>query len=93
MKNAFERRREHRKLLQHARTEESRFVKILEIEARMRAYETAYMDYYNRPCKIRYCKGWYWVHNRKVRASRLQELTQRLYALKHEQNLNVPEEL
>lgn len=92
MKNAFERRREHRQILRQAKSAESRFVKVLEIEARMRAYESAYYDLYSVRCKVRYCKGWYWVHSRKVRASKLEEMTNHLLALKHEQDLNIPEQ-
>lgn len=92
MKNAFERRREHRKLLRTAKTKEAQFVKITEIEHRMLAYETAYKDLYDVKCKVSYKSGWYWVHSRKVRGDKLEEMTTRLATLLHERELNSPEE-
>lgn len=87
MKNAYERRRDHRNLLRRARTEQSRFVKILEIEHRCRAYEDAYKDYYKVTCKVKYENGWYWVHHRRVRASELEQLTNNLLVLQHAREL------
>ena len=93
MKNAFERRRDHRKLLRTAKTKEAQFVKIQEIEHRMRAYEEAYKECYNVSCKVQYKSGWYWVHNRRVRGEKLEEMTARLSALTHEKELNNLEDL
>lgn len=87
MKNAYERRREHRKLLQHARTEQSRFVKILEIEAAIKAYEGAYRDYYKTNCNVKYLNGWYWVGNKRVRRSDLEMMTNMLLVNQHEREL------
>lgn len=93
MKNAFERRRDHRKLLRTAKTKEAQFVKINEIEHRMHAYEIAYKECYDTRCKVSYKSGWYWVHSRRVRAEKLEEMTARLQSLIHEKELNLPEEL
>jgi hypothetical protein len=93
MKNAFERRRDHRKLLRTAKTKEAQLVKIPEIEKRMRAYEEAYKECYDTRCKVSYKAGWYWVHSRRVRAEKLEEMTTRLQATLHERELNLPEEV
>lgn len=87
MKNAYERRKLHRDLLRKARTEESRFVKILEIEGRIRAYEQAHKDYYKVIHTVNYENGWYWVHNKRVRASELERMTNQLLVLQHERYL------
>lgn len=92
MKNAYERRLEHRKLMRQAKTKEAQFVKINEIEHRMLAYENAYRDLYDVKCKVSYRGGWYWVHSRKVRSETLESMTARLAALLHERELNAPEE-
>lgn len=92
MKNAFERRRDHRKLMRQARTKDAQFVKIQEIEHRMAAYENAYKDLYEVKYKVSYKSGWYWVHGRKVRAEELERMTTHLAALLHERELNAPEE-
>jgi len=92
MKNAFERRRDHRKLLRTAKTKAAQFVKIAEIEHRMHAYETTYKECYGVSCKTSYKAGWYWVHGRKVRSDKLEEMTNQLEALMHEKELNCPVE-
>lgn len=93
MKNAYERRRDHRNLLRAAKNTTARIVKMGEIEHRMLSYEIAYFDLYQVKCKVSYRSGWYWVHNRKVRAEKLEAMTANLLAKFHERELNIPEEV
>lgn len=94
--NAYERRREER--LRKAREQGASRQKLMHVklalrrEALLRRYEDAYKTYYGRICKASYAKGWFTIHNRKVREQRLEEMTKNLEALIHERNLNAPEE-
>lgn len=95
--NAYERRREER--LQKARDRGVSRQKLIHMnlalrrESLLQRYEEAYKTYYGRACKATYSKGWFTVHNRRVREQRFEEMTKRLEALLHERELNAPEEL
>lgn len=69
------------------RIAQSRFIKALEINNRICSYESAYKDYYKIATVVQYEKGWYWVHKRRVRASELEKMTERLLVLAHVQSL------
>ena len=81
--NAYEKRKAHRELLRRARSDDARAQKVAECLARARRYELAYAALYGYECNVRYVNGWYWVHNRKHRASVLDEMANRLEVLKH----------
>lgn len=94
--NAYERRARERRMEAAARRkpdlEERRAKTMFQAVALMKRYEEAYSSYYKRICKITYSSGWFTVHNRKVRADRLLEMTRKLEGLVHEQRLTHPEE-
>lgn len=94
--NAYERRDRERKMAAAARRkpdlEERRAKTLFHAVALMKRYEEAYSNYHKRLCKVTYSCGWFTVHNRKVRALRLEEMIKKLESLVHEQQLEHPEE-
>lgn len=65
--------------------------KMLEVNALIKRYEEAYFTYHQRTVKVTYLRGWFTVHNRKVREVRLVEMARNLESLAHEQDLLHPE--
>lgn len=59
--------------------------RMIEVDALMRRYETAYFDYYGRKCHVKYATGWFTVHHRKVREERFLQMIKQLEVLLHQQ--------
>ncbi len=95
--NGYERRKREREMAAGARRKVTREFhnaeNLIKAHQLIQRYEEAYSAYYKRTCKVTYSTGWFTVHNRKVRAMRLEEMAQKLEALIHEQNMRHPEEL
>lgn len=91
--NAYEKRKAHRDLVNKTRSDDQRAVKVHEALMRCRSYENSYFQLYGVKCNVRYVNGWYWVHNRKYRASTLNSMIVRLEVLKHNQDCPAPEEI
>lgn len=85
--NAYEKRKAERVRKYVHRNVERQASILAEADSKMRKYEEAYLQYHGRSCKVSFVSGWYTVHNRKVRAERLDEMTAKIQALLHEKEL------
>lgn len=83
--NAYEQRRKAIADKQNATRKANQDVRMMEVDALMKRYENAYFDYYGRNCKVKYAKGWFTVHHRKVREERFLQMIKQLEVLLHQQ--------
>lgn len=90
--NGYEKRKQLRQRTVDKRKRERAYEDAVLRDKLLERYERAYEAYYKRPCRAYYVTGWFTVHHRKVREGRFVEMTERLEALLHEQELNTPEQ-
>ena len=83
--NAYEQRRKAIADKQNATRKANQEVRMMEVDALMKRYENVYFDYYGRNCKVKYAKGWFTVHHRKVREERFLLMIKQLEVLLHQQ--------
>lgn len=81
--NAYQKRMQERNLRRLERTQEAHGVHLHEIALRIRRHERAYLDAHGQDINVTYHKGWYWVRNRRYRASALDKLSELLEAQVH----------
>ncbi len=92
MANAYQKRVERKKALQHERASLEREERWLETIKHCNRYEQAYLALYGRLINVTYVKGWYLVHNRRYREAELIDLAGFLEAKKHVEDYPAPEE-
>lgn len=86
--NAFERRREARRVKRKLRARSSNFVKLLEIDYVQKRYEDAWYAMHGTRVRLAYKHGRYWVLGRCYLLSELLEMANMLDAILHERTLN-----
>lgn len=86
--NAYERRKKARLDRAAERRSLNQEHKALEVDKILLEYENVFKALYGRPIKISFSKGWVSIRNKKVRLTRLQEMTRQLQARLHEQEIS-----
>lgn len=85
--NAYEKRLVHRQAVQRQHLQDKKDKRWIEVQRYCSHYENAYLALHGRVVVVRYCKGWYSVHNRRYRESKLIDMTKMLEAHKHVQGI------
>ena len=86
--NAYERRKKARLDRAAERRSLNQEHKALEVDKILLEYEEVFYALYGRPVKLTFSRGWVAIRNKKIRLTRLQEMTKQLQARLHEQEIS-----